>query len=141
MSNWLTLKAFDAECMALSRALDTLNFDDWQRPTNCPPWNLHELVIHITFSIGVPPRFEAIISEGKPASAADYFRRPERESSEYKEQNVDRTQSIAAEVELGEADRLFQDAWKHATSTFVVCEPDQLIPLAAADSSIRWADE
>lgn len=128
MTHWIALDSFDAECEALSQVLDKVKLEDWKLPTNCPPWNLHELVVHIMFSIGVS-RLEVTEPEGPTSSAADYFRRPERDTSEYKGENVDRTQSVAAGVELGTAARGFKHAWKTASNTFSAHDPEQRIGL------------
>lgn len=119
-----TLAAFDAESAALLSVLDHLETDDFDRPTNCPPWSLHELVVHIAFSIRTTPARFVPASEALPiGTAADYFRRPERDTAQYRTSNVDRTRSIAGTVARGEAPALFKRVWYETSKDFAAHAP------------------
>jgi uncharacterized protein (TIGR03083 family) len=94
------LTALRDESCALSTVLRQVDPADFGRPTNCPPWNLDELVVHIAMSIHLgddefpataPPRSGVL-------TAADYYRRPERDTSAYRQSNVDRTRKAASEI-------------------------------------------
>jgi hypothetical protein len=54
MTSRLALEGFDAECSALVAVVRAVPPIELSRPTNCPPWALHELVIHIADSIETP---------------------------------------------------------------------------------------
>jgi uncharacterized protein (TIGR03083 family) len=117
MASHIALRAFDAECAALVNVLRSLEREDLDRPTNCPPWTLHELVVHITFSIGVP---DGLVDAGSQsqAGAPAYYRRPERDTDEYRTANVERTRQLAKSVEPDELAPRFVKAWEQARETF-----------------------
>jgi uncharacterized protein (TIGR03083 family) len=89
------LEALTAECDALLAVVRGLSPADWLRPTNCPPWNLQELVVHIADSITVGQGFPAAARDATPGEVADYYRRPERDTPQYRVGNVDRTREHA----------------------------------------------
>jgi hypothetical protein len=78
MRDWEALTALAEESQALSAVLLDLEADQFQRPTNCPPWNLKELVVHTAASIGLRDDFGSPEAGAPLRSAADYYRRPER---------------------------------------------------------------
>jgi uncharacterized protein (TIGR03083 family) len=94
------LTALRDESRALSAALRQVDPGDFGRPTNCPPWNLNELVVHIAMSIhlGDDDEFPAATPLSEVITAADYYRRPERDTSDYRQSNVDRTRDAATDV-------------------------------------------
>lgn len=121
------LGAFDGECSALAEVLRSLSPGDLGRPTNCPPWTLHELIVHIAFSIGVPDRLQ---TAGLPSEPADYYRRRERDTSEYRTANVERTQRMAASIGPEQTRDVFTQSWKRATEVFARHDPHQRIDAA-----------
>jgi uncharacterized protein (TIGR03083 family) len=94
------LTALNDESRALSAVLRQVDPGDFGRPTNCPPWNLNELVVHIAMSIhlGDDDEVPAATSLSASMTAADYYRRPERDTSDYRQSNVDRTREAASDV-------------------------------------------
>jgi uncharacterized protein (TIGR03083 family) len=94
------LTALHDESRALSAVLRQVDPGDFDRRTNCPPWNLNELVVHIAMSIHLADDDE--LPAATPLSgvmtAADYYRRPERDTSDYRQSNVDRTREAATDV-------------------------------------------
>jgi uncharacterized protein (TIGR03083 family) len=94
------LTALRDESRALSAVLRRADPQDFHRPTNCPPWNLDELVVHIAMSIhlGDDDELPAATPGSGALAAADYYRRPERDTSDYRQSNVDRTQQAASDV-------------------------------------------
>jgi len=124
---WPALEAFDAECAAFAERVSSVAVPDLDRITNCPPWTLHELVVHVTFSITLPERLRPAPDGFEPRNAADYYRRPERDTDTYRTENVDRMQSIAATVARDDAASRFLDAWKRAHATFLAHEQDERI--------------
>jgi uncharacterized protein (TIGR03083 family) len=92
--------ALHDESRALSAVLRRADPGDFGRPTNCPPWNLNELVIHIAMSIhlGGDDELPAARPHSDVMTAAGYYRRPERDTSHYRQSNVDRTTVAASDV-------------------------------------------
>jgi uncharacterized protein (TIGR03083 family) len=122
------IEALDAECSALNDVLRVLTAEDLARPTNCPPWTLHELVVHIADSISMPePGMPRPAEDLPPVSAADYYRRPERHTDEYRDGNVERTRSRAATIPPEATAALFRDAWHQASRAFAKSDLDQRI--------------
>jgi len=56
----------------------------------------------------------------RQGSAADYYRRPERHTDEYREGNVERTRRRAATIPPETAAAFFRDVW-HRTSRAFAC--------------------
>src|SRR2546427_6712885 len=95
------MEAFHAECGAFSDAIGGLDEDDFVRPTNCPPWDLKELIVHTAGSFSVPRRFPDP-RHGEPLKdAAEYYRRPERDEPGYRQSNVERARSQASRLATG----------------------------------------
>ena len=92
--------ALHDESRALSAVLRQADAGDFGRPTNCPPWNLDELVIHIAMSIhlGDDDELPAATPHSGVMTAAGYYRRPERDTPHYRQSNVDRTKEAASDV-------------------------------------------
>ncbi|MGW7414350.1 maleylpyruvate isomerase family mycothiol-dependent enzyme [Streptomyces sp. NPDC054863] len=93
-----TLTAMVQESEVLLAKLSELGPEDWVRPTNCPPWNVQELVVHIGTSIGLDGPLPPAGPGAELVGAADYYRRPERETPAYRQRNVDQTRQQAAKV-------------------------------------------
>lgn len=89
--------ALTIEGETLSNALHSVPEDQLDRITNCPPWTLAELVVHTAGSISLTVLKDAAPGL-TPREAADYYRRPERGTKEYRERNVERAQQLATNV-------------------------------------------
>jgi uncharacterized protein (TIGR03083 family) len=98
MSGDDALTALRQETRALSTVLHELNPAQFTQPTNCPPWNLQELIVHMAASIAIRSPFPTAEPQSVLASAADYYRRPERDTPAYRQRNVDQTQQLARTV-------------------------------------------
>jgi uncharacterized protein (TIGR03083 family) len=124
------------ECAVLSAVLRGLAVEEFGRPTNCPPWDLTELVVHIGMSIGVGDRdLPAAGSGSAPTAAADYYRRPERDTTGYRQGNVERTQAAAAKILAGASVSGSVAAWFDQTSAAAVAvlnrrDLDQVVTVA-----------
>jgi uncharacterized protein (TIGR03083 family) len=93
------LDALDVEAAALSAVIRSLTPGDLATMTNCPPWTLHELIVHIADSIRVADQpLPDAPSRERPRTAADYYRRPERDTDAYRQRNVEHAQTSAAAV-------------------------------------------
>jgi hypothetical protein len=115
------------ECHALSAVLPELEPDEFAKPTNCPPWDLRELVVHIGDSIRVTDTpFTPAEPGDPPVSAADYYRAPRRATPAYRQSNVDRTQSLARTVTVPVV-RWFDDVFRHTLVALGRYEPDQVV--------------
>ena len=91
--------ALGCELSAVVDLLGDVDDEGFELATNCPPWTLKELVVHINGTTRLPPEWQA--GTGPPRPAADYYRRPERSTSEYRQQNVLRVQRAAAQYRSG----------------------------------------
>jgi uncharacterized protein (TIGR03083 family) len=92
------LEAFEGEGRALLAVVRVLTADALARPTNCPPWTLAELCVHVAGSIRVGTFISA--ENGAVArESADYYRRPERSTVEYRDHNVRLAQRQARQVQ------------------------------------------
>lgn len=94
--------ALGAECDAFASAIARVGSADWQRVTNCPPWSVKELAAHVYGSTMVDPARLRTPVDGEPVvEAADYYRRDERDTVEYRQSNVDVWQRFAARFTSG----------------------------------------
>ncbi len=119
------LTALDDESLALSAVLREVDPGDFARATNCPPWSLDELVVHIAMSIHLDDELAtAAVSPTAMVTAADYYRRPERDTPQYRQSNVDRTVEVAREVLAGTSSA----QWFHQVSRDSVARLSRLDP-------------
>ena len=86
------------ESEALVGVLRGLDGASFGLVTNCPPWDLAELVVHMGGSVDLRRAFGDAPAGMRVGSAADYYRRPERGTSEYRQRNVDESREQAREV-------------------------------------------
>lgn len=89
-----------AECEAIAGALRSIDDDAFSVPSNCPPWTLKELVVHTWQTILLPREF-MLAPVGPPKTAADWYRRGERETIEYRNRNVDQARAAASAFATG----------------------------------------
>jgi uncharacterized protein (TIGR03083 family) len=107
------LEAFRAEAEALDGALAGVTPADLARPTNCPPWNVKELLVHI--GGGLPPVGVLRSTTRQPQlDAVTNYQRPERATTAYHDDNVRRTQVKAATIEDGDVRHLLTQRWQDA---------------------------
>jgi Mycothiol maleylpyruvate isomerase N-terminal domain len=129
------------ERRTLSAVLLELDAEKFQRPTNCPPWNLKELVVHTAASI----RLRGDLPDPEPGaplvSAADYYRRPERGTHSYRRRNVENAQAMAADLPAGmTAADMFDHIWREAVGKLRDQDPDRRVQIATVGGSMRLAD-
>jgi hypothetical protein len=93
MSEWEALTALAEESRTLSTVLLELDVEEFRRPTNCPPWDLKELVVHTAASIGLRGNLPDPEPRAPLVSAADYYRRPERATPTYRRRNIESGQT------------------------------------------------
>jgi uncharacterized protein (TIGR03083 family) len=140
MRDWEALTALAEESQALSAVLLDLEADQFQRPTNCPPWNLKELVVHTAASIGLHDD-SASPEPGAPLhSAADYYRRPQRATPQYRGRNVAQAQDLAARLPKGmTAAGMFEQVWQETVAKLRAQDPDRHIQVPAV-GAMRLGD-
>lgn len=110
--------AFEAECRALGAVLEGLDAAQLTLPTNCPPWDLKDLVVHIWGSACRPPKF-LTDATGPVTDAAGYYRRDERSTDAYRGRNVTQTQNAARRFTSGaDAIAQFVGAWPGAAAAY-----------------------
>lgn len=137
----VSVVALADECRALSSVLRELAPAEFATATNCPPWDLRELVVHIGDSIrGTGDQFTPAEPDDQPLSAADYYRRPQRATPAYRQRNVDRTQTLARTVPATvSAAQWFDDVSRHTLATLDRRDLDQVV-LIPGRGAMRLAD-
>jgi uncharacterized protein (TIGR03083 family) len=140
MREWEALTALATESQTLSAVLLELDGHEFERPTNCPPWDLKELVVHTTASIGLRGDFRTPEPGAPLLSAADYYRRPERATPEYRGRNVDRAQDLAARLPTGmTAAGMFEQVWRETVGKLRDQDPDRRVQVPAV-GAMRLGD-
>ncbi|MFF0245466.1 maleylpyruvate isomerase N-terminal domain-containing protein [Streptosporangium sandarakinum] len=135
------LIALAEESRALSAALRELEPQDLRLPTNCPPWDLQELVVHIAASISLGDAgFPDAVPHAPLVSAADYYRRPERDTQVYRQSNVDRTQELTRRVLVSTSAARWFDEVSHDSITELSREDLGRIVLIPGRGAMRLAD-
>jgi uncharacterized protein (TIGR03083 family) len=141
MAAWEALTALADESRALSAVLLDLDAAEFHRPTNCPPWDLKELVVHTAASIGLRGDLHGPEPGARLVSAADYYRRPERATPGYRGGNVDHAQALAARLPVGmTAAGMFDRVWRETVAKLRDQDPDRHVQIRAARGSMRLAD-
>lgn len=140
MSDWEALTALAEESQTLSAVLLELDAEEFKRPTNCPPWDLKELVVHTAASIGLRDDFRTPDPGAPLRSAADYYRRPERATPEYRGRNVDHAQALAARLPVGmTAAGMFEQVWRETVAKLRDQDPDRRVQVPAV-GAMRLGD-
>lgn len=124
--------ALAEECTALTAVLQSLGESDYERPTNCPPWNLKQLVAHVLGSTCIDVEKLPRPSAGSPVvRSADYYRRAERSEEAYRSGNVDRWLAVAARFSSGrEVTETFAGLWPKTIAQTRVCDPGLLVAMS-----------
>jgi uncharacterized protein (TIGR03083 family) len=134
------LTALAEESRTLSAVLLELDATEFQRPTNCPPWDLKELVVHTAASIGLRGDFRIPEPGARQVSAADYYRRPERATAGYRGRNVESAQALAEGLPAGTtAAGMFEQIWRETVARLRDQDPDRLVDVPAA-GAMRLGD-
>ena len=94
------VRALDTELVAVLSVLDSCDTTDFDRATNCPPWTLKDLVVHLAGTTRLPADLRA--GSGEVHRAADYYRRPERATQQYRQSNVDQVQRASSRYASGQ---------------------------------------
>ncbi len=124
------LAAFRDEAVALDGVVDGLDGDDFDRPTNCPPWTVKELIVHVAVVLpprGAPP--DAPAGAVPLDGAADvYYRRPERRTPAYHDHIAQDAVTRAADLPDGpSAGRWLTKRWRSALEWWSSADLDRLV--------------
>ncbi|WP_433125579.1 maleylpyruvate isomerase N-terminal domain-containing protein [Micromonospora sp. CA-240977] len=126
--------AFSAECAQLTEVLAELVDADLDRPTNCPPWTVRELVAHVRTGVGrladmlaapAPPRAEVDAAgyfgtaKFTPQVDADRIAGGRRDAS-----RVDRA-TLATELDR---------AWRATDAAVAAAPPDRVVRTRHGDA-------
>ncbi|MGW0504355.1 maleylpyruvate isomerase N-terminal domain-containing protein [Micromonospora sp. NPDC003241] len=126
--------AFAAECTRLGEVLTTLDDADLARPTDCPPWNLAQLLAHVHTGVG---RLADMLADPAPAQArvdaAEYFG-----AAKFTPQvDADRIASAQASGDLDSARRVaaeFDRAWRATVAAVDAYPPDRVVRTRHGDA-------
>jgi uncharacterized protein (TIGR03083 family) len=132
------LHAFEAEARALDSVLDQLAEADFARPTNCPPWSVKDIVVHI--AQGLSGRRGTAPATTKPVTAetSDYYRRAERDTSAYRERTADNAQRESAGIPDGAtAVRQLRERWQ---STVEACRATDMSEAIETEVGVMTRD-
>lgn len=123
------LRAFEIEALALEQVVGGLDEAEFDRPTNCPPWTVRDLIGHICQHIGadeVPP--SAPGAQPELRQAADFYRSPIRRTAAYHEEIARTAVEFAASFESGaDLARELAARWRETMTAFVEIAPDTVV--------------
>ncbi|MEQ4209909.1 maleylpyruvate isomerase N-terminal domain-containing protein [Actinopolymorpha sp. B17G11] len=131
------LEAFRDEAEALDSVVEKLSADDFRRPTNCPPWDVKELIVHI--AVVLPPYPLRVADSSTPdiTEPADYYRRPDRTRPDYHGGIAARAVETAAEIADGAAaGRLLAERWRTAWRDWSERDLSGLVTLSVGTSRL-----
>ncbi|WP_243709270.1 maleylpyruvate isomerase N-terminal domain-containing protein [Micromonospora sp. 15K316] len=114
--------AFRDECARLGEALHGLSEADLDRPTDCPPWTVRELLAHVRSGVGRPADMLAAPAPPRAeVDAAGYFGAP-KFTPEVDAARVDSGRREARELDGAALVADFDRAWR-ATDVAVAAAP------------------
>ncbi|HEX4216554.1 MAG TPA: maleylpyruvate isomerase family mycothiol-dependent enzyme [Candidatus Dormibacteraeota bacterium] len=134
------LAALGEELERLQPVLLGLQEDDLRRTTNCPPWSIQELVVHIADSIRLVGPLAPGDAGAALHSAADYYRRPERGTAAYRQSNVHRMRLLASEVLMTTSSTAWLDTVAASTLATLGAQDPESIVLVPRIGSMRLDD-
>ncbi|WP_433262226.1 maleylpyruvate isomerase N-terminal domain-containing protein [Micromonospora vinacea] len=130
----LVRAAFSAECAQLTGVLAELTDDDLDRPTDCPPWTVRDLIGHIRTGVGrltdmlaapAPPRAEV--------DAAGYFGAA-KFTPEVDADRVAGGQRDAPRVDRAALATEFDRAWRATGTAVAAAPPDRVVRTRHGDA-------
>jgi uncharacterized protein (TIGR03083 family) len=130
------LQAFEAEARALDAVLDGLTETDYARSTNCPPWSVKDLVVHIAQGLSWVGKLTATAKPLTLGEAADFYRLAVRKTGAYHQDIADRAQAEAAGMPDGAAAAgLLADRWREALQACASADGDEPVESGSGVSS------
>ncbi|WCN79693.1 maleylpyruvate isomerase N-terminal domain-containing protein [Micromonospora sp. LH3U1] len=126
--------AFSAECAQLTEVLAELVDADLDRPTDCPPWTVRELIAHVRTGVGrLPDMLAAPAPPHAEVDAAGYFDSakftPQLDAERIAGGRRDARQMDRAELAT-ELDR----AWRATDAAVAAAPPDRVVRTRHGDA-------
>jgi uncharacterized protein (TIGR03083 family) len=134
-----SLVAFEDEARTFDAVLGDLTEDDFAKATNCPPWNVKELVVHVGVVLPTPGSLgDAPPGDPDLREPADYYRRLERGTTGYRDDIVKRTQDFAVGLADGAAAAAFlTQRWRTSLAEWTVRDLDRLVTSRGGVTRLR----
>ncbi|MEU1643307.1 maleylpyruvate isomerase N-terminal domain-containing protein [Micromonospora zamorensis] len=126
--------AFSVECARLTEILAELVDADLDRPTDCPPWTVRELIAHVHTGVGrltgmlaapAPPRAEV--------DAAGYFGGA-KFTPQVDADRIDGGRRDAAQVDRAGLASAFDRAWRATDAAVAAAPPDRVVRTRHGDA-------
>ncbi|MDG4840322.1 maleylpyruvate isomerase N-terminal domain-containing protein [Micromonospora sp. WMMD967] len=128
--------AFSAECARLTEVLTGLVDADLDRPTDCPPWTVRELIAHVHTGVGrltdmlaapAPPRAEV--------DAAGYFGR-EKFTEQVDADRIAGGRRDALQVDGATLATAMDRAWRTTDAAVAAAPPDRVVRTRHGDAML-----
>ncbi|MEU8388707.1 maleylpyruvate isomerase N-terminal domain-containing protein [Micromonospora sp. NPDC048843] len=128
------LAVFSAECARFTEILAELTDDELGRPTDCPPWNVRDLIAHTRTGVGrltdmlaapAPPRAEV--------DAAGYFGAA-KFTAEVDADRIAGGQREALTVDRAALATEFDHAWRATEAAIAAAPPDRVVRTRHGDA-------
>ncbi|GAA4989686.1 maleylpyruvate isomerase N-terminal domain-containing protein [Actinopolymorpha pittospori] len=134
-----SLLAFEDEARTFDAVLCDLTEDDFAKATNCPPWNVKELVVHVGVVLPTPGALgDAPPGDPDLREPADYYRRLERGTTGYRDDIVKRTQDFAVGLADGAAAAAFlTQRWRTSLAEWTARDLDRLVTSRGGVTRLR----
>ncbi|WP_433550628.1 maleylpyruvate isomerase N-terminal domain-containing protein [Micromonospora zamorensis] len=126
--------AFSAECARLTEILAELTDADLDRPTDCPPWTVRELIAHVHTGVGrltgmlaapAPPRAEV--------DAASYFGGA-KFTPQVDADRIDGGRRDAAQADRAGLASAFDRAWRATDAAVAAAPPERVVRTRHGDA-------
>ncbi|MFI7662265.1 maleylpyruvate isomerase N-terminal domain-containing protein [Micromonospora parva] len=129
-----TRAAFSAECARFTEVLAELTDDDLDRPTDCPPWTVRELIAHTRTGVG---RLTDMLAAPAPphaeVDAAGYFGAA-KFTAEVDADRIAGGQRDALPVDRAALATEFDRAWRATEAAVAAAPPDRLVRTRHGDA-------
>ncbi|MEW1583926.1 maleylpyruvate isomerase N-terminal domain-containing protein [Micromonospora vinacea] len=126
--------AFRAECARFTDVLAELTDDDLRRPTDCPPWQVRDLVAHVRTGVG---RLADMLAAPAPAraevNAADYFGTA-KFTAQVDADRIAGGQRDALRVDRAALATDFDRAWRGTEAAVAAAPPDRVVRTRHGDA-------
>ncbi|MET8091384.1 maleylpyruvate isomerase N-terminal domain-containing protein [Micromonospora sp. NPDC005220] len=126
--------AFSAECARFTEILAELTHDDLSRPTDCPPWNVRDLIGHVRTGVG---RLTDMLAAPAPphaeVDAAGYFGTA-KFTAEVDADRIADGQRDALRVDRAALATEFDRAWRATEAAVAAAPPDRVVRTRHGDA-------
>ncbi|MCG5440135.1 maleylpyruvate isomerase N-terminal domain-containing protein [Micromonospora sp. PSH25] len=126
--------AFSAECARFTEILAELTDDDLNRPTDCPPWNVRDLIAHTRTGAGRLTDMLAVpASPRAEVNAAGYFGAA-KFTAEVDADRIADGQREALQVGRAALATEFDRAWRDTEAAVAATQPDRVVRTRHGDA-------